>query len=68
MPRSRPTRTCSEAIEGDILFELLDQIIKFMKVYRKYWMAPIILGLVLLGGLLVAAQSSVFAPLIYALF
>lgn len=39
-----------------------------MRVYRKFWMAPVLLGLVALGVLLVAVQSSVFAPLIYALF
>jgi hypothetical protein len=50
------------------LFELLSQLFKFMKVYRKFWLAPILLGLIALGGLLIAAQSSVFAPLIYALF
>jgi hypothetical protein len=50
------------------VFELVAQIFKFMKVYRKFWMAPLIFGLILLGGLLIAAQSSVFAPLIYALF
>lgn len=50
------------------MFELIGQIFKFMKVYRKFWMAPVIFGLILLGGLLIAAQSSVFAPLIYALF
>ncbi len=31
-------------------------------------MAPVLLGLIALGVLLVAVQSSVFAPLIYALF
>jgi hypothetical protein len=50
------------------LLDLLSQLFKFMKVYRKFWMAPIILGLIVLGGLLIAAQSSVFSPLIYALF
>ena len=44
------------------------QLIKFMRVYRKFWMAPIILGLVALGGLLIAAQSSAIAPFIYAIF
>ena len=50
------------------LFELMTQLFKFMKVYRKFWLAPIMLGLIALGVLLVAAQSSVFAPLIYAIF
>ncbi len=50
------------------MLELLSQLMKFMKVHRKFWMAPVILGLVALGGILVAAQTSTFAPLIYALF
>jgi hypothetical protein len=39
-----------------------------MRVYRKFWLAPIILGLVALGGLLIAAQSTAVAPFIYAIF
>jgi len=39
-----------------------------MHVYKKFWMAPIILGLIALGGLLIAAQSSAIAPFIYAIF
>ena len=39
-----------------------------MLVYKKFWMAPIILGLIALGGLLIAAQSSAIAPFIYAIF
>ena len=50
------------------MFELLTQLFKFMKVYRKFWLGPVMFGLIALGVLLVAAQSSVFAPLIYALF
>jgi hypothetical protein len=47
---------------------LLGQIWKFVKVYRKFWMGPIIILLFVLGGLLVLAQSSAFAPFIYAIF
>jgi hypothetical protein len=50
------------------LLELLSQLFKFMKVYRKFWLAPVMLGLIALGLILVVAQGSVFAPLIYALF
>jgi hypothetical protein len=46
----------------------MGQLLKFMRVYRKFWLAPVMFGLIALGVLLVAAQSSVFAPLIYALF
>ena len=50
------------------MLSLFSQFIKFMRVYKKFWMAPIILGLIALGGLLVAAQSTAIAPFIYAIF
>ncbi len=50
------------------MLSVFGQLFKFMRVYRKFWMAPIILGLVALGGLLIAAQSTAIAPFIYAIF
>ena len=50
------------------MLELLGQIFKFMRVYRKFWMAPVILGLLVLGGFLVLVESSAVAPFIYAIF
>ncbi|NQU60440.1 MAG: hypothetical protein HQ512_04865 [Rhodospirillales bacterium] len=50
------------------MWHTLRQIFKFMQVYRKYWLAPLILGLLLLGGFLVAIQGSAVAPFIYAIF
>jgi hypothetical protein len=50
------------------MLSLIGQLFKFMRIYRKYWMAPIILGLVALGGLLIAVQSTAIAPFIYAIF
>ena len=44
------------------------QMWRFLAVRRKYWLLPIILVTVLLGGLLVLAQGSVVAPFIYTLF
>ena len=41
---------------------------RFLKEERKYWLAPIVLVMVLFGLLLVFAQSSVVAPFIYTLF
>lgn len=49
---------------GDVIVQLF----RFMKTYRKYWMAPILLGIVGLGALLVVAQGSAIAPFIYAIF
>jgi hypothetical protein len=44
------------------------QMWRFLGARRKYWMLPIIMITVLLGGLLVLAQGSVVAPFIYTLF
>jgi hypothetical protein len=40
----------------------------FLKVRKKWWLLPIIVILVLLGALLVFAQTSVLAPFIYTVF
>ena len=50
------------------MLSIFGQLIKFMRVYKKFWMAPIILGLIALGGLLIAAQSTAIAPFIYGIF
>ena len=44
------------------------QMWRFLGVRRKYWLLPIIIITVILGGLLVLAQGSVVAPFIYTLF
>lgn len=41
---------------------------EFMRARKKFWLLPIFLTMVLLGGLLVLAKGSVVAPFIYALF
>lgn len=41
---------------------------KFLKVRKKLWLGPLVVILVVLGGLLVLAQGSVVAPFIYTLF
>jgi hypothetical protein len=40
----------------------------FLKQEKKYWLAPIVIVLLLFGLLLVFAQSSAVAPFIYTLF
>ncbi len=50
------------------MISLLGQLFKFMRLYRKFWLAPIVFGLLGLGVLLIAAQSTAIAPFIYAIF
>jgi hypothetical protein len=46
----------------------LKELWAFLRVRKKLWLAPIIIVMVLLGGLLILAQGSVIAPFIYTLF
>ena len=48
--------------------EILKELWSFLCVRKKLWLAPIIIVLVILGGLLILAQGSVVAPFIYTLF
>ena len=50
------------------MLDLIRDLWRFMRARKKLWMAPIILVMVLLGGLLVFTQGSVIAPFIYTLF
>ncbi|MGB1309723.1 MAG: DUF5989 family protein [Leucothrix sp.] len=50
------------------MMDLLSDLWAFMRERKKFWLAPIILLMVLLGGLLVFAQGSAIAPFIYTLF
>jgi len=40
----------------------------YMRTRKKYWLIPILLVMVILGGLIVLAQGSAVAPFIYTLF
>ena len=50
------------------MIDLLKDLWAFMKERKKFWLAPIIILMVLLGALLVFAQGSAIAPFIYTLF
>ena len=41
---------------------------EFLKVRKKYWLLPILIGLFLFGGLIILSEGSAVAPLIYAIF
>ena len=48
--------------------ELLKDLWLFMRERKKFWLAPIIIVMVLLGALIVLAEGSAVAPFIYTLF
>ena len=46
----------------------LREITEFLLARKKYWLMPIVLMMVALGGLVVFAKGSALAPFIYTLF
>ncbi|MEW5895969.1 MAG: DUF5989 family protein [Candidatus Omnitrophota bacterium] len=47
---------------------LVKEFWDFLKSRKRYWLAPIIIILLLLSGLIMVSQSSAVAPFIYTLF
>lgn len=48
--------------------EFLKELWAFLLARKKLWLAPIIIVMLILGGLLILAQGSVVAPFIYTIF
>ena len=48
--------------------EFLKELWAFLRVRKKLWLAPIIIVILILGGLLILAQGSVVASFTYTLF
>jgi len=47
---------------------IVRELWQFLRARKKYWLVPVVIALLLVGGLLVFAQGSVLAPFIYSLF
>jgi uncharacterized protein DUF5989 len=47
---------------------ILAELWAFMRVRKKYWLTPILLMLLVFGGLVILAQGTAVAPFIYTLF
>jgi len=47
---------------------LMRELWAFLQVRKKWWLLPIIIVMVLIGGLLIFAQGSALAPFIYTVF
>ena len=48
--------------------DFLKEFWEFLKVRKKFWLLPIIVILVLFGGIIVLSQGSAVAPFIYTIF
>jgi hypothetical protein len=50
------------------MLSFIQEMWRFMRVRKKFWLLPIILVSVVFGGLLILAKGSVVAPFIYTIF
>lgn len=50
------------------MFDLLKDLWGYMSSHKKFWLAPILITLLLMGALLIFGQGSAVAPFIYTLF
>jgi len=48
--------------------EFIKEFSEFLKVRKKYWLLPIIIVLIIFGGLIILSQGSAVAPFIYTIF
>ena len=48
--------------------EFVTELWAFMKERKKFWLAPIVIVLILLSSLIILTQGSAVAPFIYTLF
>ncbi len=48
--------------------EIIKELFLFLRVRKKLWLAPIIIVMLILGGLLILSEGSVVAPFIYTIF
>ena len=48
--------------------DFIIELWSFLKVRKKLWLLPIIIAMLILGGLLIFTQGSVVAPFIYTIF
>jgi hypothetical protein len=60
--------TISYSLRKAEQMDFLKDLWGFLKVRKKFWMLPILLVLLLFGGLIVLTGGSAIAPFIYAIF
>ena len=48
--------------------DFLSQFWRFMRIRKKFWLLPIVLMMVVFGGLVILTKGSVVAPFVYPIF
>jgi hypothetical protein len=57
----------SDHVQGQTM-DFVAELWRFMRVRKKFWLLPILMMMVVFGGLVVLTKGSVIAPFIYTLF
>ena len=52
----------------EAFIDLVKDVQDFIRVRKKYWLAPLIITIIVMGSLIVFTQGSVIAPFIYSIF
>tara|TARA_R110000796_G_scaffold55236_1_gene128734 strand:+ start:288 stop:440 length:153 start_codon:yes stop_codon:yes gene_type:complete len=50
------------------MISFLKDFFAFIRIRKKYWLAPVLFAMLLFGTLLVVAKGSAIAPFIYTVF
>ena len=67
--KNRAVELYKKAEEKAVSFmDFIRELWEFLRVRKKLWLAPIIIVMLILGGLLIIAQGSIVAPFIYTIF
>lgn len=48
--------------------DFIKEFLNFLAYRKKYWLLPIIIAILLFGGLIILSQGSAVAPFIYTIF
>lgn len=72
MDRQAAARAGAGDYEGPVLrgamIDFLEEFWRFLRVRKKFWLLPVLLMMVVFGGLVVLTKGSAVAPFIYTLF
>jgi hypothetical protein len=68
--RPNPGTAFQKDIEGKDMGNksIISEFWEFLRLRKRYWLLPILVALLLLGGLIVFTETSAVAPFIYTLF
>jgi hypothetical protein len=68
LDRARAGASAGNDERAVLMMEFLAELWRFMRVRKKFWLLPVLIMMVVFGGLVVLTERSAFVPFIYTLF